>query len=151
MRTFKKPNYDWLMNFTELRDICLEVYGVPYDLQMGERGQGEYDIVTTGQEADIQGYWIGLGQGYSYDAKYLEDSKWVPFVEGDTQDDYSRGELMAIVKWQASKAGQHDRAFDKVGDNGEYTFYQPDLQVVINDLCVRGEIPKGTYMITIDW
>lgn len=159
MRTFDKPNYDWLMNFTELRDMCEEVYGVPYDIQMGERSNGEYDIVTTGEIPDRQGYWTGLGQGYGYEGKYIEGHKFVHFVDGECSksEDILRESLMAIEKWQSQSkmekpwGNAFDRPFDKVGDNGEYTFYQPDLQVVMNDLVAREEIPPGTYMITIDW
>lgn len=158
MRSFSKPNYDWTMNFTELREICEEVYGVPYDLQMGERGQGEYDTVTTGVGADRQGRWKGLGQGYGHNGKYIEGSAWAAFVGGDTEEDFAAGEKAAIAHWQSQKpierswgGADWDRPFDRIGDNGEYTFYQPDLQVVMNDLAEREEIPPGTYMITIDW
>lgn len=154
MRTFTKPDYDWTMSYIELRDICEEVYGVPYDLQMGERGRGEYEIASTDPEAidDIQGYWKGMGQGYGYDGKYIEGSEWVPFIEGET------GAVEAIEKWSSQSKTEWmpgkldwDRPFSKVGPNGEYTFYQPDLDVVLCDLAVREEIPHGKYMITIDW
>jgi hypothetical protein len=158
MRTFEKPNYDWTMSWIEFSEICEEVYGVPYDLQMGERGQGEYDVVTTGDEAEIQGRWTGLGQGYGYDDKYIEGSAYTRFVEGDSEEDFAAGEKAAIEHWQNQKkiqissgAAEFDRPFDKVGENGEYTFYQPDLQVVMNDLVNREEIPPGTYMIRIEW
>lgn len=155
MREFTKPGYDWEMMMYELSEICEEVYGMTYDLQMGERGQGEYDIATTNPDDidSIQGYWQGMGQGHGYDGKYIEGAKWVPFVEG------SLGAEEAIAKWLANEktisypgaSPEYDRPFDKVGENGEYTFYQPDLDVILCDLAKREEIPHGTWMIKIDW
>lgn len=154
-RTFDKPNYDWTMPFYELREICEEVYGVPFDLQMGERGQGEYEVATTGDIQERQGYWTGLGQGYGYEGKYIEGNKYVFFDEIDGVEDDCAA---AIEKWvNQTQTEWHpgkfdwDRPFDKVGDNGEYTFYQPDLDVVLTDLAKRDEIPEGTYMIRIEW
>ncbi len=160
MRTFKKPNYDWTMPFYTLDEICQEVYGVPYDLQMGERGQGEYDIVTTGEVGYREGYHAGLGQGDDYDGKYIEGNHYVFFDEGVIDPEtgnYVDVVDKAIAHWQAQEPQEQSwgkdwgRPFDKVGKNGQYTFWQPSLSTVMTGLARRLEIPEGTYMITIDW
>jgi len=162
MREFAKPGYDWVMSFRDLQTICEEVYGVPYDLQMGERGQGEYDVVTTGQLEDREGYSTGLGQGYRHEDKYPEGHSYFFFDEGQIDPetgDYVDVSDKAIAHWQSQEktisypgaTPSYDRPFDKVGENGQYTFWQPSLACVMTDLSRRQEIPEGTYMITIDW
>jgi hypothetical protein len=141
----------WRMSMQDLARITKYVYGIEYDVQMGERSQGSYVIASTDDEVETQGYWKGMGQGYGYDQKYIEGAKWVQFVEDGA------GAEEAIEKWinqerdpEEWKYGQ-PRPFDKVGKNGEYTLYQPDLEVVLSDLAKRGKLPEGTYFIDIDW
>jgi hypothetical protein len=133
----RKPQYDWELDMRELSDICEAVYGMPFDIQMGERSNGEYDVVDTSQEPDKQGYHTGMSDyGYKY-----ENATWVELTDEQ-----------ALDKWRnqnfEDKYGY--RAFDKVV-NGEYSPWQPDTQLVMRDLVKRGALPPGVYKLDIDW
>lgn len=159
-RTFKSPGYDWVMDMQDLQKITEEVYGVPYDIQMGERGQGEYDVATTEAFQDREGYHTGLGQGRNYEDKYPEGHGYFYFDEdqidpatGDYVDtvDKAIAKFMSQTPQETPWGKDWGRPFDKVGDNGEYTFWQPSLETILTDLARKDEIPHGTYMVQIDW
>lgn len=141
MREFRKPSYDWTMTFIELKEITKEVYGIEYDLQMGERGQGEYDVVTTGVIDSEQGYWKGINPNPHYGTSSLAEARFIELTDEE-----------ALEKWVSQKdITRYSRPFSSIADNGEYAHYQPEVAVILTDLAKRKEIPEGTYMITIDW
>lgn len=136
MRDIKKV--EWLyLDIRDIREICNEVYGKEFDIQMGEYSNGSYLIVKP--ESDLQGYWTGIVSdrwaGNSYD-----NATWVEISDEE-----------AIKKWVDNvPSDKYSRPFDKVVD-GEYDYWQPDFEVILKDLVAREEIPDGTYFISIDW
>lgn len=143
MRKMREFKVDWYIDMSDLRDITKEIYGIGFDIQMGERGQGEYELVdTTKPPIHIQTYATGLGTGYGYDGKYIEGHGYKQISDAE-----------AIAKWvsQAGTLDEWSRPFEKVGANGEYEHYQPDLEVVMADMVERNEIPEGVYFVSIDW
>ena len=140
-------------NVIEHRDferIVREVYGLPYDVQRGELAQNSYVEVddVDGSGCDEIGYWSGLKSVYS---RLIFDN--AEYVNLDPDD-----EAAVIEYWRnhsntnASGYGD-DRPFDDryLDENGEYSFWQPPEFWVLNNLCARGVIEPGNYLITIYW
>ncbi len=131
----------YVMSMQELSEVTKEVYGIEFDIQMGERGQGEKEVVDTRNATPdgYQCYWTGLVDSYDPNVKY-KNARTV---------NISDEEMMA--KWQAQDVSDSIRPYNKIGENGEYTHIQPDTDLVMMDLAKRGEIPHGEYQIEIDW
>lgn len=136
----------------DFEKIVQEVYGLPYDVQRGELAQNSYiDFyeVIDGKGADQVGYWTGLSIGqYGVGIKY-DNAKYVDF---DFDDEKGILEYWANHS-NTNASGYGDRPFDEryLDENGEYAFWQPPEYWVIDNLCARGIIEPGDYLITIDW
>jgi hypothetical protein len=116
--------------------LVVETYGRPYDLQQqdGCMGRGGVDLTVPDDEdedeymhpaADIPEVVNGRVMGVRF-ADWLARDPKKPIPGKDGGEKY-----MLDLFWHR-------------------TFY-PDLQTVANDLCKRGLLKKGKYVIDIDW
>lgn len=130
------------MDMQELEQITERVYGVGYDIQMGERSQGTVLTYDTRQLDSIQAYWTGLKPNHygGVDGNSYENAKCVDLTDEE-----------ALLRWRIRGTGGDIRPFNKIDENGEYLWEQPDADLVLQDLANRGEIPHGEYQIRIDW
>lgn len=134
----------------DLNKIVQEVYGLPYDVQRGEYSQDSYIAVNDvdGKSVDEVGYWSGLKSVYS---RLIFDN--AEYVNLDFDDEAAILEYWRNHSNTNASGYGNDRPFDEryLDENGEYAFWQPPEHWILNNLCARGIIKPGNYLITIDW
>lgn len=115
--------------------LVVETYGRPYDLQQQDGCRGRELIHLTVPDDDLD--------------EYSNPAADIPeVVNGDVigvrfADWLARDPKKPIPGEYGSEKSTLDLFWHR-------TFY-PDLQTVANDLCKRGLLKKGTYVIDIDW
>lgn len=137
MRDIKKVEYYWI----DLRDIAKiteEVYGIAYDIQMGEKSNGSYEIHET-EKDDMPGYYTGMKKESYDNYPNYDNAKWVEMTDEES-----------FERWKNSTTS-YRRPFEKINDKGEHEWYQPSFSNVLYDLAEKGEIPHGIYFVSIDW
>lgn len=135
----------------DLNKIVQEVYGLPYDVQRGEYSQDSHIKVDgVDGKSDQVGYWTGLA--LDEDKFYLSYDN-AEYVNFDFDDEAAILEYWANHSNTNASGYSDDRPFDEMhlDENGEYAFWQPPEHWVLNNLCARGVIEQGDYLISISW
>lgn len=108
-----------------LSDITTEVYGRAYDIQMGEKSNGSYEVWSTSPTDWRNDY-----------PAYVEDES----AEYGIRNIETVAEAIAI--WTA---------LPEPKDPWARPDWQPEVWAVLSDLADKGEIPHGEYFVSIDW
>lgn len=145
-----------IIKASDLDKIVKEVYELPYDIQRGEYSQNSYIKVDgvdgkpadESNSADEIGYWTGLSMN-SYRINYDN----AEYMDLDYDNEESVVEYWKNHSNTNASGYSHDRPFDEryLDENGEYALWQPPEYWVLNNLCNKGLIPAGDYLITISW
>lgn len=152
MYIFEPPDvtHDWVTSMQQIREITKETYGIEYDVQMGEFSNGSYrttEFIGEDAEHDYETYTRGIDASHPYKLDYSN----VEHVDLTPE--------AAIAKWTAlaDMVARNDglnyfRPFERVNpDTGEYYYFQPSIETVLQDMYDKGLIPAGRYLIQIDW
>ncbi|TXH11887.1 MAG: hypothetical protein E6R04_00210 [Spirochaetes bacterium] len=134
----------------QIRKITKETYGIEYDVQMGEYSNGSYfitEFIGEDVEHDYESYTRGIDASHPYKLDYSN----VEHVDLTPEE--------SIAKWTAlatavSKNEDYNyfRPFEKVDPStGEYYYFQPNIETVLQDMYNKGLIPAGRYLVQIDW
>lgn len=147
MRDFKQKKI-YQLDIRELDELVEEVYGIPYDTQMGEYGQKTYIELNNmmGKLYDNhEGYWKGLKEEPGRSSIINWDNAEFVKLMHDEVVEYWKDHSPAPSEDMSS------RPFEKIDDKGEHAWWQPVPGWVLNDMVRRGEIPAGDYQILVWW
>lgn len=112
-------------------DLVIETYGKPYNFQQqnGCQSRGTFYLTVSADE------WVDQGKD-----TILEE------INGDEMGVKFSAWLARDPKQPVGKETEQW----KIDLFWERNFY-PDIEIIANDLCKRGLIEAGDYIINIDW
>jgi len=143
------------LDMREFEKIVEDVYGIKYDVQLGEYSQDSYinEDDVNGEPDSYQGYHKGLKEGRFGSPDY-EDSSYVDLVDDKVVEYWRNHAPKNSDSIDATDFSSDDfgfRPFEKINNKGEYSWWQPDVNWILNDMVNRKEIPSGDYQILIWW
>lgn len=131
-------------------DIVQDVYGVRYDAYAGEVAQGGaiHEDNVFGEPDSYQRYYKGLKEGTYGDIDY-EDASFFDLSDEDVVEYWKNHAPTNSSAESTDVFGSHP--YEKLNYEGEYAWWQPDVNWVLNDLVNRKEIPPGNYQVLVSW
>lgn len=136
---------------SEFSDLVSEVYGRPYRLQQqGDCYAQDSIIEITATEEDYPDDWVPYEDEITLE-KWLSADPNAP-IRNPRYDQYrelalqhpGKGyEKLEKDEWEGPGTTTHDLYWER-------EFYPP-LEDLVNDLCKKGKIPAGDYVIHVWW
>lgn len=137
------------LDMREFEKLVGDVYGLKYDVQLGEYSQDSYinEDDVNGEPDSYEGYHTGLKSDHVGRIDY-SDSSFVDLPD-EKVIEYWTNHAPDSSNYSTDDFGY--RPSEKINDDGEYVWWQPDVNWVLNDMVNRNEIPAGDYQVLIWW